>query len=361
LATPSSSIPQLGGGSAVGSVNGGADLTGSYLGSAYAMGGMNAMMMPGSTQFGPRIMPNASDNSLLILATPEQYESVSRLLEQLDVPPRQVLIEAEILEVDLTGAFTGGVQAFLQSKGSAAPSTISGSATGATGRTLLGALDSSNTLTLTAGMLVGQTRQLFGLLTAQDQSTKAKVISRPRIMATDSIPASITVGEQVPTLSSQALTNATSGGTSIFANNVSNVSTGTTLSITARVNPSGIVTLLIDQQVSAPEAPSSSSAIQSPSFSNRQVKTQVTVQDGDMIAIGGIISESKTETSTGIPILHNLPWIGNAFGSKSTTKSRTELVIFLTPHVIYDTNSITEASDDLLQGMKRVRKMVREQ
>lgn len=332
------------------------DLTGAYLGSGNGMGA--GMFMQGSGQSGPRVMPNLSDNSLLILATPEQYESVEKLLQQLDLPPRQVLIEAQILEVTLTGNFSSGVSAWLQARGAANPGAVAGSPT-SPDRRLVGAFNGLTT-TLSAGTLVGQSRQLFGLLTAQESSGRTKVISTPRVIATDSIAASISVGEQVPTLSSQALTGAQSSGNSLFANTISNVSTGTTLAITARVNPSGVVTLQIDQQVSAPIAPAAGSAIQSPSFSNRQVKTQVTVQDGDMVAIGGIINETKTESSSGIPILHKLPWIGGAFGSKTFTKERTELVIFLTPRVIYDTNGIAEASDDVLNGMKRVKRLVRE-
>ena len=330
----------------------GADMTGNYLG----MEGYGGLM-PGSTQFGPRITPNISDNSLLILATPEQYESVEKLLHQLDVPPRQVLIEAQILEVTLTGQFSSGIQAWLQQVGATNPGTVPGS-TSSAARALIGAFDGATT-TLSAGALVGQSRQLFGLLTAQEGSGRTKVVSTPRLIATDSIPAFINVGDTVPTLSSQAVTGAQSSGSSLFANTIQNVSTGTTLNITARVNPSGVVTLLIDQEVSAPIA-SSSNGIQSPSFSQRTVKTQVTVEDGDMIAIGGIISESKTDSSSGIPFLYKIPFIGAAFGNKSVTTSRTEMVIFLTPHVIYDTTGLAEASDDLVRGMKRVQKLVRE-
>jgi general secretion pathway protein D len=332
------------------------NLTGSYLGSGgYGMGGYG--MTPGSTEYGPRVMANGSDNSLLILATPEQHESVVKLLEQLDVPPRQVLIEAQILEVTLTGAFSSGVSAWLQQRGATNPATVPGS-TSSSGRQLIGAFDGTLT-TLSAGMLVGQSRQLFGLLTAQETSGRTKVVSNPKIIATDSIPAYINVGDQVPTLTSQALTGAQSSGSSLFASTVANVTTGTTLNLTARVNPSGVVTLLIDQEVSSPVPAVAGAAIQSPSFSQRTIKTQVTVQDGDMIAIGGIISETKTDSTSGIPILNKIPFIGQAFGSKSTTKLRTELVVFLTPHVIYDTNGVSEASDELVEGMKRVQKLIR--
>src|SRR5450759_1062230 len=112
---------------------------------------------------------------------------------------------------------------------------------------------------------------------------------------------------------------------------------------------------MIDQQVSAPIAPDVSAAIQSPSLSTRTVQTQVTVQDGDTIAIGGIIQESDTHSSAGVPILHRIPILGGAFGNRSVTKTRTEMVIFLTPRVIYDTNQIAEASEELTNGLKRLK------
>ena len=132
-----------------------------------------------------------------------------------------------------------------------------------------------------------------------------------------------------------------------------------TLNITARVNPSGVVTLLINQEVSAPQAPDPG-GIQSPSFSNRSVNTQVTVQDGDLVAIGGIISETNGSSSSGVPFLHRVPILGYAFGAKASNKERTELLIFITPRVIYDTNQLTEASDELLTNMKRLQRLIRE-
>jgi general secretion pathway protein D len=228
-----------------------------------------------------------------------------------------------------------------------------------TTRTLQAAANATG-LVLTAGTLVGQTRQLLGILTASEDNRSTKVISAPMLIATDSIPASINVGQDVPTLTSQALTGAQSGGNSLFANTVSSRNSGVTLSILARVTDSGIVTLVIDQEVSSAQAPSASAAIQSPSFQTRSISTQVTVQDGDTIAIGGIIQDTNTSSSAGVPFLHRLPVIGAAFGAKSTSKGRTELVIFMTPRVIYDTNAIAEASDEVKSKLKRLSKIVTE-
>src|ERR1039458_1905225 len=132
-------------------------------------------------------------------------------------------------------------------------------------------------------------------------------------------------------------------------------------SILARINSSGIVTMIINQQVSSPQPPAASSQIQSPSFQNRSFQTQVTVQDGDTVAIGGIIQESNLQSSSGVPFLHKLPLIGSLFGAQSITKSRTELVVFLTPRVIYDTNQMVEATDEIRSNMRKIGKLSKEQ
>ena len=169
------------------------------------------------------------------------------------------------------------------------------------------------------------------------------------------------VGDDVPTLTSQAVGGVTSGGSSLFTNTVSTRSSGVTLNILARINSSGIVTLVINQNVSSPQPVSASSAIQSPSFSNRSFQTQVTVQDGDTVAIAGIIQENNLQASAGVPFLHRLPGIGALFGAKSISKDRTELVVFMTPRVIYDTNQMVEATDEIRSNMKKVPKLIKEQ
>jgi len=141
---------------------------------------------------------------------------------------------------------------------------------------------------------------------------------------------------------------------------VSSQSSGVTLNVMAQVNSSGVVTLIINQQVSAPQA-NSYSSIDSPSFSNRSVSTQVTVQDGDTIAIGGAILESRAETSQGIPFLHRIPILGAAFGGKTSSTSRSELVVFLTPRVIYDTNQLVDATEEIKTRLKRVGKMMKDE
>ena len=322
-----------------------ADQTGTYL----------VQSSPYGKTSGPRIIPNPYNNTLTVQATPQEWQQIEHLLDQMDIPPRQVLIDAKIYEVNLTGAFSAGVEAFLQSRGASNPAGI-------TSRQLQGSsnLGGSTQLLLSAGTLVGQSRQLLALLEAQETTTKAKVLSAPSVIATDSIPASITVGDSVPTLSSIATSAVQQNGNSLFTNSISNTSTGIGLNILARVNPSGVVTMVINQNVTSP-TPTTTSNIDSPSFSQRNVSTQVTVEDGDTIAIGGIIEESSTDTSSGIPLLHRIPYLGAAFGAKSSNKSRTELIIFLTPRVIYDTTQIADATQELKDKVRNLRKDIRNQ
>jgi general secretion pathway protein D len=319
----------------------GGDLTGQYLGN-----------LPGAALRGPRVIANPMNNTLLIQATAQEYESIEELIRELDVPPRQVLIEAKIYSIDLTYAFSSDITASLQSL------TATGSVA-TTAASLMSGLTAGGGVGLSAAMLVGKSRQLLGTVTLMESESRAKVLSAPAIIATDSIPASISVGTTVPTLSSSTA----SGITGSVTTGVSNTSTGIGLSIVARVTPSGIVTMIINQNISDPEATNSTtsgSSIASPSFATKSISTQVTVQDGDTIAIGGQIQESTTSSLAGIPLLDRIPVIGAFFGSRSYGKERTELIMFLTPHVIFDSNQMIDATDELRDKIKLLRKDVKE-
>jgi general secretion pathway protein D len=286
------------------------------------------------------VIPNPFDNTLLIQGSPQEWEQISSLLRQLDVPPRQVLIDAKIYELDLSGAFSSGVQAYLQKAG--------------TGNRMLTAASNGGAV-LSVGALVLRSHELMLAVSAAESENKSRIISSPSIIATDSIPAIMNVGQDVPVLTS---TGVAVTGSSF--NSISNRSTGTTLSVMARVNSSGVVTLMIDQDVSKP-IDASGTGIGSPSFARRSFSTQVTVQDGDTIAIGGFIQESTGTASQGVPVLHRLPILGAVFGSKNYSKSRTELVVFLTPRVIYDTAQIQDATDEIKTNLKKIQKIMRDQ
>ena len=316
------------------------DLTGAYLGLAGAGQGSYAR--------GPSVIPNPFDNTILVRSTPQEWEQIQNLLRQIDVPPRQVLITAKIYELQLNGSYTAGLQSYLDKAN-----------TGPFNRTL-NASGGSGGLAVTQGLLVGHALELLGQLNVAETNHNAKVISAPSIIATDSIPAVMNVGQDVPVLTSQGVVGGVaSSGTNVFGSTVSNRSTGTTLSITARINSSGVVTMMIDQDVSAPLG-ASTNGIGSPSFSRRSFSTQLTVQDGDTVAIGGFIQEQDSHDSNGIPFLSRIPLLGALFGSKSSAKARDEVIVFLTPRVIYDTNQMADATDEIKTSLKKMQKMMRD-
>jgi len=325
-------------GSAIAGTVSGNDLTGRYLG--------NAPVDVNGGGHIPRVIANPLNNTLLIQASPQEYESILHLVKDLDVPPRQVLIEAKIYSIDLTHAFSSDVSAMLQQ------------ITGKTPHSFLADF-AAGTTNVSSAWLVGKSRELLAAVQLQENESRAKELSAPAVIATDSIPASINVGQSVPTLTAQAVTGAQSSGSSLFANSISNQSTGVGLNIVARVTPSGIVTLVIDQEVSAPTQTTTSS-IQSPSFSTKSIQTQLTIQDGDTIAIGGTIDETNTYSTSGIPGLNRIPYLGAMFGTRSYAKTRSELIIFITPHVIYDTNQMADATDELKGRIKIMRKDIKE-
>lgn len=314
----------------------GRDQTGQYL--------QPGQMMPAYQ--GPRIVPNPLDNTLIIQGTPQEYQSIMKLLKEIDIPPRQILLEAKIYEVSLTGAFSSGLSAFFQKQGTSP----------ATARDFKASLTGAATA-LSAGFLIGRSKELLAFLNLQENATRAKVISSPSLIATDSISASINVGNEVPTLTAQTVSSVQQQGNNQFAQQIVSRRTGVTLNVMARVNPSGVVTLMINQDVSAPQPPVTG-GIPSPSFSNRSVQTQITMQDGDTIAIGGIINESNSSSSSGLPGLHRLPVVGSLFGSRSYSRDRTELIVFMTPRVIFDNTDLLDASEELKSRLKKLKRTV---
>jgi general secretion pathway protein D len=117
---------------------------------------------------------------------------------------------------------------------------------------------------------------------------------------------------------------------------------------------------MIDQDVSQ-AVPTTTSSIGSPSFSQRNFSTQLTVQDGDTVAIGGAITEQKTNVVNGVPLLSRIPVLGALFGSKSTSVARTELIVFITPKVLYDTNQLQDATEEIRGQLNKVNKMIKDQ
>jgi general secretion pathway protein D len=203
--------------------------------------------------------------------------------------------------------------------------------------------------------VIGQTRQLMDFLTATENRTRVKILSAPSVLATDNTNATIQVGEEVPVLTSTGAAGGVQvGGTTTFLNTIQNVDTGIILTVKPRITSTDLVSLEISQDVTS-VVPPGASGIQSPSFSKRSIKTHAVVKDGEMIALGGLISDQVTTTANRIPLLGDIPYLGALFGSTSRTVQRTELFVLLSPRIIKTNQDALDTSKELRDKLKDLR------
>lgn len=177
------------------------------------------------------------------------------------------------------------------------------------------------------------------------------MLSSPELMVLNNQTASLQVGDQVPILSQQAVGVTTSQGS--IVNSVQYENTGVILQVTPRVNRSGEVMMDISQEVSDVSSTTSSS-IDSPTIEQRKITSTVAVQDGETVALGGLISKSRTESKNGIPFLQEIPVLGNAFRDTQDNDTKTELVVLITPHVVDSVERARAVTDELRRRLPMV-------
>jgi general secretion pathway protein D len=197
----------------------------------------------------------------------------------------------------------------------------------------------------------------MAFLTASENRSRVKTLSAPTVLTTDSTEARIQVGASVPVLTSQGLAQGgLSAGNSLYTSTVSNQDTGIILSVTPRITSTGLVSLTIDQEISNEVPPATGSTIQSPSFTKRSVNTHAVAQDGQTIALGGLISYNYNKTVTRVPLLGDIPWLGVLFGSTSYNTTETELIVLLTPRIISTLPAANAATRELRDKLKELRR-----
>ncbi len=289
---------------------------------------------------GIRIIPNETTNSLLIHATPLEWSEIVTVLEQIDVPQRQVLIEGTILEVTLNDTLRYGVQYFLEF----------GSGNGE-GSALLTAGGSS-----IAPQLPGIALSALGnpsvVVDALDDVTHVNVVSSPNMMVLNNQSARLIVGDQVPVATRQA-EDATENN-EVFASTVEFRDTGIIFEVTPRITSSGSVEIDVRQEVSTVSAADGETL--TPTISQRVLQSAVSVETGETIFLGGLFSDRTTGGRSGIPVLVDVPGIGNLFGRTSEQSARTELVVMLTPRIVnnsLDAHNITRKIRNRLSPLGR--------
>ena len=303
-------------------------------------------------------------NTIIVTDTLEGLLATEALINQLDQRPRQVLIEAKLVEVNLNNQINYGVQWDYMSLdrgkvGGQQGITSVGTTAGFTDATIQksgGALDlnAENNVTTTGGIgAAGRgtgvslaADRIFGALTfgritnnfvlnatlnAAASEGKAKVLSEPKIATLNNQSANINVTTQIPYVTSNV------AATGVQTQTVSYVQTGIQLTVTPSINADGRITLLVNPLVSQPSTTASgSTATGAPAIDSRQANTTVLVRDGETIVIGGLIADTLQDTVSKIPLLGDIPVLGWLFKKKTKSRVRAELLIFVTTRIMAD-------------------------
>ncbi|MGR9086970.1 MAG: type II secretion system secretin GspD [Gammaproteobacteria bacterium] len=292
-----------------------------------------------------RIIADQANNSIVTVATPQEYAVILPIIKQLDVLPLQVLIDATIVEVNLVDDLQYGIQWFLSNGNDAIANNPSSSLA-----TLRDAAESAALAAATGGFsAIYSSGSVKALLRAQSSLDNINVISSPSLMVLNNQQAKINVGDQVP-IQTSTLTNAVASGTGTGtglaqAAQIQYLDTGVTLEVTPRVNANGMVIMEIKQIVSDPKT-TTTGVTTSPTISKREIQSFVAVVDGETIVLGGLIKNNNTSNRNGIPWLHELPWIGPLFGATQKNNTKSELVVLITPRVVKSKQDSRVISDE---------------
>jgi general secretion pathway protein D len=280
------------------------------------------------------IKADPKNNALIVLASAPDYRAVESAIAKLDVPARQVLIEASIAEVTLTNNMRYGIRWFFE--------------WGAGGYGVnVGFGDAQNNSGLNIAILndASELRLLFDILEAE---TTVRFLSAPQVVVVDNETANFRVGDQIP-----VITRASQGTVSPDAPIVTEVEykdTGTLLAVKPRINAGGSVNLTISQEVSVPGTAAAGS---NPPIAQRTIDTTVVVQSGQTVMLAGLIRETRNNSESGVPGLKDVPLLGGLFKTRTKDGARSELMVTVTPRVIRNPSEYKLATDDLRRRVKQ--------
>lgn len=276
---------------------------------------------------------DSNTNTLLLSYSPRMESQIVTMINELDRPPPQVMIQVLIAEITLDDRFEMGMEFALQDllfseKAYRNPNGIvKGNHFDFIGGTDLGAAGSG-----LGGVSFAVTGEDFNFLVrALQVEGRLEVLSRPSLLVQDNQEATIAVGEQIPVVRDVAVT-----GTGIATPSIDYKDVGVNLDVTPIINPDGFVNLKIAPEISSLGTSSVSIAtgITLPIIAQRKAETSVTVKDGETIIIGGLITSRTNESENKVPVMGDIPLLGIAFRSTVRTQTKTELLMVLTPHVV---------------------------
>ena len=293
---------------------------------------------------GVRITADAANNSLLIYSNQENYRIIEQTLYQLDRPQLQVSIDATIAEITLNDSLKYGVQYFIQSKdiGLKPDSGSVDLVNAATSAVLSRALPGFN-------FLLGSEANPRIILDALRAVSDVKVLSAPSVVVLDNQVATLQVGDQIP-VTTQSATSVIAPGAPIV-NNIDYRNTGVILRVVPRINVNGNVLLDIEQEISN-VAPNATANTLTPTVSQRKVKSSIAVATGQTVLLAGLISERQERGRSGIPVLEQFDWLGDAFSHQNNSTERTELIIFIRPQIIRDGVDARRVAEELRSKLR---------
>jgi len=284
-----------------------------------------------------QIIPDVDTNSLIIRTEPKNYPVILELIKKLDLLPQQVLIEVLILDLVIDDETRTGIEWAL--KGTVGSDGVNngdrivgGGGSGAS--STLGA-EIANTATSLfapgASFFVQQKDRFIGLLQAFASDSKVNIVSNPILITSDNKEANISIADDIP-IQSSTITTPTAGQP-LTQSTIEFRSVGIKLGIIPKINSDNFVNLKIDQEISnlGPVFQNT------PSFTTRTMKTEVVLKDNQVLVMGGLIRTTKLDTVEGIPFLMDIPWLGRLFSTHNTSINQTELMLFITPHIISNT------------------------
>ncbi len=313
---------------------------------------------------GVKIAADKTTNSLIIIASPNDYQTLVDVIRKLDIRRRQVYVEALIMEISLDKGLDVGVEFRGAGQTSGEGAVISGTNFDFTGNvnSLLSALSSGNVLSfsgtgMTLAGTVGNVKLSDGteipaitaVFRAAQSRSDINVLSSPNLLTMDNKEAEIVVGQNVPIITSQT-TNTTN--TSNITNTIERKDVGITLRLTPHIHESDFVNLDIAHESSAIKENSQLDAnIVGVTTTKRSVKTSVLVHNGDTVVLGGMMQETLTVSQKQVPLLGDIPLLGYLFRYKSASRSKTNLMVFLTPRIIKESKEIAELAADRRKKM----------
>jgi general secretion pathway protein D len=285
-----------------------------------------------------RISADRDTNTLIVFAAPTRWLQIQRILAEIDHTPRQVLIEASILEVTLGKEFELGVDWSVLS-GDLAISSI-GNSSGAIGAAFPG---------FSVTYLENDVRAAVNALGSR---TNVEVVSTPKILALDNRTARLQIGDQVPIVTQTSQTR--NDANAALINTIEYRSTGVILNVTPRVTGDDQLVLDVAQEVSA-VARTVTSGIDSPTIQQRRFESSLVLHDGAVVALGGLISSNRTISDAGVPWLKDIPAVGSLFKSQDRRRDRSELIVLLTAKIVKDRAGAEGVTNDLLDDMREIR------